>query len=105
MQNEVLGPSGATINTFSVTDETAAPVSTEVQSLSGVQSFTFNFTITGTYTQVQQAIKNMERSIRPITVQSLDIQGTDDRMKVSVVAMTYYQPPSNVEVKEERLDP
>ncbi len=104
MQNEVLGPSGVTIETFAVIDQSVAP-DTGAQALTGVQSFSFNFSVTGTYAQVQQAIRNMERSIRPITVQSLDIQGTDAKMKMSVVASTYYQPPTTVSVKEEKLTP
>lgn len=106
MQNEVLGPSGVTINAFAVIDaSTAAAASASAQTTSGVQSFSFNFTITGSYAQVQQAIRNIERSIRPIAIQSLDIQGTDTDMKVNIVAITYYQPPTTVSVKEEKLSP
>lgn len=104
MQNEVLGPSGVSIDAFSVVDGSVA-TATANQTAGDAQPFSFTFSISGTYAQVQQAIRNIERSIRPITIELIDMQGTDTQMKATIQAVTYYQPVKTVEVKEEKKSP
>jgi hypothetical protein len=105
MQTEVLGPAGVTINSFSVTDTDtdtdggAAIVGTDAS------AFDFSFSITGTYAQVQQAIKNMERSIRPITIEIISVQGTSDKLDANITATTYYQPAKDVQLKQGEVKP
>lgn len=101
LQTEVLGPSGVTINSFSAVDSLAAGTAVG----GTIPSFTFNFTITGSYEQVAQAIKNMERSIRPLSIQSLELQGTDRQLKASLIVVTYYQPPASINLKEIKVKP
>lgn len=108
MQTEVLGPSGVTISSFSVTDAGADSAAASSEgSVAGTKasSFDFSFSITGTYAQVKQAIYNMERSIRPITIQSIDLQGTSDKLTANITATTYYQPAASVALKEEPEKP
>jgi Tfp pilus assembly protein PilO len=105
MQNEVLGPAGVTINSFSVGEEDAGTTSSTAIPNIDASSFQFSFSITGTYQQVQQAIKNMERSIRPITIQSVDIQGTSAKLSASITATTYYQPSKGIQLKEVEKKP
>lgn len=107
MQNEVLGPASVTINSFSVADETSDTTVVSSGTIGGTDalSFQFSFSITGTYQQVQQAIKNIERSIRPITLQSVDVQGTSDKLTANITATTYYQPAKNIQLKEVEKKP
>ncbi len=107
MQNEVLGPAGVTIDSFSVSsDESSLGIAASAGAAgTEASSFQFTFSITGTYAQIQQAIKNMERSIRPITVQSIDVQGTSDKLSVNISATTYYQPAKDIQLKEVEKKP
>jgi len=46
---------------------------------------------TGTYGQVQQMIKDLERSIRPFDIGSLQLNGTNSSMSFAMDVTTYYQ--------------
>ena len=99
MQTEVLGPAGVTINSFSVTDSGETASSGSIAN-TDASSFDFSFSITGSYAQVQQAIKNIERSIRPISIKSIALQGTSERLDATINATTYYQPVRDIQLKE-----
>lgn len=103
MQTEVLGPAGVTINSFSVTDSDTA--GNGLVQGTDASSFDFSFSITGSYAQIQQAIKNMERSIRPITVKSISVQGTSEKLDANITASTYYQPAKDIRLKQGEVKP
>lgn len=103
MQTEVLGPSGVAISSFSVTTDSDTTEDTAASVMgTNASSFDFTFSITGTYQQVKQAVRNMERSIRPITIDSIDLQGTSDKLTANITATTYYQPAASIALKEEK---
>ena len=53
----------------------------------------FNFSVSGTsYTSIQDLVKTLEYSIRPIQIESMSISGSQNSMTISVQAQTYYQP-------------
>lgn len=105
MQTEVLGPSGVTINSFAVTDSDSNLTSGASVTGTDALSFDFTFSITGNYAQIQQAIKNMERSIRPITVKSINVQGVSEKLDASIIATTYYQPAKDIQLKNKEVKP
>lgn len=105
MQSEVLGPAGVTISSFSVVSADSSDVTSSSIESTNASSFSFNFSITGSYDQVKQAIRNIERSIRPITIKSIDIQGTSDRLSANISAVTYYQPAKDIQLKEREVKP
>jgi Tfp pilus assembly protein PilO len=105
MQTEVLGPSGVTINSFSVTDSDSGLAVAPSVTGTDASSFDFSFSITGSYAQVQQAIKNMERSIRPITVKSISVQGTSEKLDANITATTYFQPAKDIQLKQGEVKP
>lgn len=105
MQSEVVGPSGVTINTFTVSGDNGGGSGAKSSASGSVGSFDFNFSVTGTYDQVKQMFKNIERSIRPITVQAFQVRGTDKQLQIVVTATTYFQPPKQVMLKEKQVKP
>lgn len=105
MQTEVLGPSGVTINSFSVTDSDSGLAVAPSITGTDASSFDFSFSVTGSYAQVQQAIKNMERSIRPITVKSISVQGTSEKLDANITATTYFQPAKDIQLKQGEVKP
>lgn len=105
MQTKVLGPTGVTINAFSViSSDTEASVASTINGTDAL-AFDFTFSITGNYSQIQQAIRNMERSIRPITVQSIAVQGTSEKLEANITATTYYQPAKTIQLNEVEKKP
>lgn len=65
------------------------PVATEIP---------FQITVNGSYPAMQNLIGVLEKSIRPIQVQTLEFSGTDSIIKLTVEAKTFYQPEKNLEI-------
>ncbi len=62
------------------------------------QEIPLSFEVQGTYQSVSQFIENLERSIRPILVTSVQYSGTNADLKANIQAKTYYQPVRSLEV-------
>lgn len=96
LQQKILAQSGVAIEQVSVTDSGSSVIGTtgvEGENVSTeVQTINFSFTIAGTYDSIAQAIKDIERTIRPINIDSVTIQGTSDALQATVNATTYYVP-------------
>lgn len=105
MQTKVLGPAGVRIDSFSITAQDDAGTATPGAEGADFSAFSFSFMITGSYSQLQQAIRNMERSIRPITLKSIALQGTADILQANISAVTYYQSVKDVQLKEKEVAP
>lgn len=64
----------------------------------------FSFSVTNaSYTSVQDLIKTLEKSIRPMQIDSITLSGDVGDMALSVKAKTYYQPGKSVNIKKETV--
>lgn len=52
----------------------------------------FQISVTGDYTNIQNLITVLERSIRPFQIQTLQLSGSQSTMTLTLTAQTYYQP-------------
>jgi len=52
----------------------------------------FEITVTGTYGSMKDLVATLERSIRPIQVQTIELSGNDADLKAVISAKTFYQP-------------
>lgn len=62
-------------------------------------------TAVGTYADLETFITNLHRSIRPFTVKTIEIRGTDQVTKADILIETYYQPAVNLDVIKEPIEP
>lgn len=67
-------------------------------------SFTFKFK-EASFVQIQDAVKAINASIRPIQVETLTIETTLTGSSLEISAHTYYQPPKNLTIKKEKVQP
>lgn len=88
------------VNISGVDDEIAQSGNTDSPSPTPVE-MPFQLTATADYVKTQALIGAFERSIRPIKITTLDISGAQDRLTVTVSAMTYYQPAKSLNIREE----
>lgn len=58
----------------------------------------FNFSAQGDYTQTQQVIQALERSIRPVKVQTIDLKSGEGKITTTISAVSYYQPAKTINV-------
>jgi hypothetical protein len=56
------------------------------------QEIPVTFSADGTYKALPALLDVLDRSIRPIHVQTINISGTTDQLKLNITAKTYYQP-------------
>lgn len=58
----------------------------------------FSIEISGNYEALKQFVLDLERSIRPFKVTSMQISGADETLRASMQVETYYQPVKTFEV-------
>ncbi len=61
----------------------------------------FQFDVTGSAVTVQDLLESLERSIRPIQVKKITLQGSSSKLNLKIDAKTYYQPEKALNIKEE----
>ena len=64
----------------------------------------FSFTVSNAnYSTIQDLFKKMELSIRPLSIDSINITGSDTSLTVSVNAHTYFQQPKKFTIGQETI--
>jgi Tfp pilus assembly protein PilO len=99
LQQAILSRSGVTVESITVPPETDTPTEAAVQAVP--QEIKFSFVVTGTYDKVATMVKDLERTIRPIKITGISLNGTDANLRASIEAVTYYQPSKSVNATEE----
>ena len=61
----------------------------------------FDVTVSGSYDKIRSLMLDLERTIRPIKLTSLTLDGDDAAMTATVSGVTYYQPSKSASVKQE----
>jgi hypothetical protein len=79
------------IKSITVTDDSNA-YPDQPQASPKPQAVAFSFEGGSNYQQAKQLLQDFERSIRPFDLNTLQIEGTDNSMKLTVGMTTYYQP-------------
>jgi Tfp pilus assembly protein PilO len=59
--------------------------------------------VNGSYKSVQDFIKNLELSTRPVVIQSVQLTGTNNNLQAQITANTYYQPTKTLELGKETV--
>jgi len=101
LQQAILSRSSVTIENISVPQETdvlSAEASEPVP-----QEMKFSFIITGSYESIKNAVLDVERTIRPVKITSINLTGDDSNLRGAIEAVTYYQPSKSVKVGEETI--
>lgn len=112
IQEKVLVGSGVSLESFeyAAVDTSATSGATDTtKSTSSIRpeakAITFRFKITGSYDAIKAALVNIEKTIRPIIIQSLNIDGTVDNLTATISATTYYVPRVHYAVGQETILP
>lgn len=106
LQQVVLAQSGVTIESINVIDAGLASVTLDDEESAGdaeVGEIPFTVVLLGDYNRISQALKDMERTIRPISLESVEIEGGGTQLRATVNATTYFLPAKTIEYKMEKL--
>ncbi|MBX4197093.1 hypothetical protein KW801_00870 [Candidatus Saccharibacteria bacterium] len=95
---KVLTDQSITINSLKVTDDPTAN-SDQAQTNPQSKAVIFSFEGTTSFAGGTKLLQDFERSIRPFDLNSLEISGTDTKLKLVVDMTTYYQPAKSLDLK------
>ncbi len=95
---KVLKANGSNINSISGEDEEEI-YSGEDQSNVGPVEMPFELSATGNYQSTQDLLSLLQRSIRPIQVQDLELSGTNSELVLNLTAVSYFQPERTLKVQ------
>jgi hypothetical protein len=101
LQQIILSRSSVAVDNISVPQELAVPSEDALKPTP--QQMSFSFIISGSYDSIKKAIADVEKTIRPIKITSLNLAGSDNNLRAAVEAVTYYQPAKSVTVEEETI--
>ncbi len=88
---KILTQDGITTPSITGTDQTTT-ISSQPSSNPQPVAITIGISGTGNYTSVQNVLKDLERSIRPFDVTSLQLSGTETNLSLNASVTTYFQP-------------
>lgn len=94
--------SGMTLESFSGDDEEEAAVQEETAP--SPIKIEFTLSVSGNYEDFQDLVDRMERTIRPMRVNNLEIKGSDDALKATLKVTTYYQPATTLNVETRSVE-
>lgn len=87
------------------TEEMANTVDATENASAGDNAITFRFTVIGTDQALREALVRLEKSIRPISVVSVDTENSASGLRMTVHGHTYYQPERTIELKDKTVKP
>lgn len=93
--------SGVKLSAGIGTDQSASAVGP--QNVSQPKEITLTLNVQGNYDSVVRYIDSLEKSIRPILVNSMDFSGSNEDLKAAIQAVTYYQPARTLDISKEAI--
>ena len=102
LQNRILSRSGASIEQItidSVGSSATSSSSSDAESDSGAavdfpiaQRINFRISVVGGYDTIRSTVQDIERTIRPIIINEVTLNGSDNNLTATIDATTYYSP-------------
>jgi len=110
LQQVILPRSGVTasdITTISDGLVTLGDETTEAntESSSTPQPTSFNFTASGDYDRIKGMLTDLERTIRPMNIQTISFQSSDGNIRTVIAGNSYYQAERSVQLGKRTLKP
>lgn len=94
---KVIKNNGNAINSISGSDDEVAQ--TGSQANSGPVDMPFELSATGNYQSTQDLLALLQRSIRPIKAEKVELSGTNSDLVLNLTAVSYYQPERTLKVQ------
>lgn len=103
LQQVILSRSGVSIESISVPPD--VDTSTEASSPTPVapQQIKFSFAVTGSFDKIKSLVVDLGRTIRPMQITGLTLNGSDNSLRATFDVITYYQPAQTVKLGTEEV--
>jgi len=97
----ILTNQGQQIQSISGIDDAINQANSQTSSNPTPQPMPFELAVKGNYDGMRNVLAAMERSIRPIKVQSITMTSSQNELTMTVVAQTYFQPQKSLNITTE----
>jgi hypothetical protein len=87
-----------TIQSITGSDDIINQAGSQTSSNPEPQEMPFELSVQGNYEGMKNVVLALERSIRPIQVETLTLTGSQDDISMSITAKTYYQPQKSLKI-------
>lgn len=106
LQQAILNKSGVTIESITVPNTVSeeGDVTTSVSNAEPIEQ-QFSVTVSGSYDKIKNMVVDLERTIRPMKITEINLNGDEAAMRATVSGVTYYQPAKNASIQEETVKP
>jgi hypothetical protein len=94
---KILTSSNYKIDAITGTDDEVRQQNTTTPSPAPVE-IPFQITVSGNYGSIKDLLAILERSIRPIQIQTLEFSGNDNNLRATITAKTFYQPAKDLTI-------
>lgn len=99
---KILASAGFNVTSITGTDDELNQQSNTTSSNPQPVSMPFTFSISGTnYAAISGLVTVLQQSIRPISIDTMDISGGGNSMTVTITAHTYYQPGKTLNITKQ----
>lgn len=106
LQLVILPKAGVIVESLTVGDTLAAVTEEEASTASAAATpITFTAIFTGNAQQIKAALLAIEKTIRPISIDNLTVEGADSNLKATISATTYYQQPKTLDMQSRVVEP
>lgn len=99
----LLSSQNVKINSISGTDDEVAQAANQSSSTPKAVPIPFQISVNGDYAGIQNVVSALERSIRPMQIQTIDITGGNNSLQMAVTAQTYYQPAKALSIRKKAV--
>lgn len=96
----LLGGQNVKIDSISGTDDEVAQSSNLSSTNPQPAPIPFSISVEGDYTGMQNVVGALERSIRPMQIQTLDLSGNQGQLNMNITAQTFYQPAKSLNISK-----
>lgn len=96
----LLNSQGVKIDSITGTDDEVAQSGNQTSVNPQAVPIPFSVSVEGNYAQLQSVIAAFEHSIRPLQIQTLDINGNNGALTLNITAQTYYQPAKSLNINK-----
>lgn len=94
----LLNTSGVSIDSITGTDD---QLNAEISSINPKPlEIPISISAKGSYESIQTLVKNIERSTRPIKINTISLKGSDSNIQATITATTYYQPLKKLDLEK-----
>ena len=97
---KVVTNDNVTIESIDGTDDEVAQAQSASSSPQPVE-IPFDLSVSGKYSDIQKVVKDLDRSIRPFQIQTMQLTGSESKMTLNITALTYYQPEKTLKIQTE----